>query len=120
MQNFRNLIGWQKGHTLALAIHRLTQGISKRDGGGLIGQMRRAALSIPSNIAEGAGRKGDLEFAKFIQIAIGSSTELEYQLQFAAESGLIKPDEARPLIEKTVEVRRILSGLLRKLRTDQG
>lgn len=116
MQNYRYLIAWQKAHTLALDVHRLTQSWPRRDNAGLISQIRRAALSIPSNVAEGSGRFGDREFAKFVQIAIGSTVELEYQLQFAAEAGTDSPDALRVHVERTAEVRRILVGLLKKLR----
>lgn len=83
MQNYRGLLVWRKAHEVALGVHRLTQAWPRRDNAGLIGQARRAALSIPANIAEGCGRSGDRDFAKFIQIAIGSTVELEYHLEFA-------------------------------------
>lgn len=117
MQNYRNLIAWQKSHLLAVRVHRLTQSWSRYESAGLIGQMRRAALSVPSNLAEGAGRNGDKDFAKFVQIAIGSTTELEYQLDFAAETGIGANKEVREVQNQIVEVRRILYGLLKKLRS---
>lgn len=116
MQNFRNLIAWQKAHGLALAVQRMTQSWPPRGNSGLINQLRRASLSVPSNIAEGAGRGSDKEFAHFVQIAIGSCTEAEYQMEFAVESGVADRDRCQACIAQCREVRRILSGLLRTLR----
>ena len=116
MQNYRNLLVWQKAHALALEIQLLTESWNSRANPGLIGQLRRASLSIPSNIVEGSSRSGDKEFAKFIQIAIGSATEAEYQLQFAMDSGMAVEESTMPVIDKAVEVRRMLIGLLKKLR----
>ncbi len=78
--------------------------------------MRRAALSIPSNIVEGSSRAGDRDFAKFIQIAIGSASELEYQLHFAGAVGLISKSECEARQEEVVQVRRMLIALLKTLR----
>jgi len=104
------------GKRVALGIHRLTQAWPRRDTLGLIAQVRRAALSIPANIAEGSARATDRDFAKFLQIAIGSSVELEYHLEFAADAGILHGDEFRRQQHRIVEVRRMLSGLLRRLR----
>ena len=82
--------------------------------------MRRAALSIPSNIVEGSSRAGDRDFAKFLQIAIGSASELEYQLSFAAAVSLIPQRECDERMREVVEVRRMLIALLKKLRTAEG
>ena len=78
--------------------------------------MRRAAQSIPANLAEGCGRASDTDFAKFVQIAIGSSTELEYHLQFAFETELINRGEFEARQTELVEVRKMMIGLLKKLR----
>ena len=86
---------------------------------GLASQVRRAALSIPANIAEGAGRSSDRDFAKFLQIAIASATELEYHLEFAVDAGLIARAEFVARQRDIVEVRRMLVGLTRRLRTDK-
>jgi four helix bundle protein len=117
MQDFRNLIAWQKAHILALSVQRMTQTWPSRGNAGLVGQLRRSALSIPSNIAEGAGRGTDKEFASFIQIAIGSCSEAEYQLEFASQSGVGDMAECRKHMEQCREIRRILVGLQKRLRT---
>jgi four helix bundle protein len=116
MQNYRQLSVWRKAHAVALNIHRVTDAIPRRNNSGLINQIRRAALSIPANIAEGCSRASDLDFAKFVQVAIGSASELEYYLHFAADSSLLPPEELAARQLEVVEVRRMLIGLLKKLR----
>jgi four helix bundle protein len=120
MQDFHNLAVWQKAQTLALNVHRLTELIPRRGNSGLVSQIRRAALSIPTNIAEGCGRASDSDFAKFIQIAIGSSSELECHLEFSADAKLIPPDQIKARLPDLIEVRRMLIGLLKKLRPPQA
>ena len=106
MQNFRNLQIWQKSHELNLLVYALTSEFPKTERFGLTSQMRRAATSIPSNIAEGAGRFWPADFRRFIGIAAGSASELEYQLQLATELGFISSSaRAASLV---VEVKRIL------------
>ena len=117
MQNYRQLSVWRKAHAVALNIHRVTGAIPRRNNSGLISQIRRAALSIPANIAEGCSRASDADFAKFVQVAIGSASELEYHLHFAVDAGLMSRDEFDTRHPEVVEVRRMLIGLLKKLRT---
>jgi four helix bundle protein len=116
MQNYRHLIAWQKAHLSAVNVHRSTESIPRSGNAGLIGQIRRAALSIPANLAEGCARSSDADFAKFIQIAVGSSSELEYHLQFACDTALIHRAEFEARQREIVEVRRMMIGLLKKLR----
>ena len=87
MQNYRRLIVWRKAHTVALAVHQLTERWPTKSNLSLIGQLRRAGLSVPANIAEGCAKSSDRDFARFVQIAIGSTVELEYHLEFAADVG---------------------------------
>lgn len=116
VQNYRNLLVWQKAHASAVKVHRSTESIPRNGNTGLIGQIRRAALSIPANLAEGCGRASDADFAKFVQIAVGSSSELEYHLQFAFDTALIHRAEFEGRQKEIVEVRRMMIGLLKKLR----
>ncbi len=116
MQDYRQLSVWRKAHALALNIHRLSEGIPHRDNAGLVGQIRRASLSIPANIAEGSSREGDKDFIKFLQIAIGSATELEYHLQFAADTAQIPRTEFDSRHPEVIEIRRMLFGLIRSIR----
>jgi four helix bundle protein len=116
MQNYKNLSVWKKAHLAAVAAHRSTENIPARGNADLISQIRRAALSIPANIAEGCSRSTDADFAKFLQIAIGSASELEYHPEFAAELGLLERPQSDSRQAEVVEVRRMLIGLLKKIR----
>ena len=118
MQNFRKLIVWQKAHALAVRVKAITEPLARRDRSGVVSQARRAALSIPSNIAEGCNRLTDRDFAKFVQIAIASASELEYQLQYAGDTRILKRRDVEQLLAYLVEVRRMLYGLLKRLRDD--
>jgi four helix bundle protein len=116
MQDFRRLAVWEKAHMLALSVHRLTAKIPRHGNSGFVSQIRRAALSIPANIAEGSGRASNRDFANFIQISIASSSELEYHLEFAAGAELVATEECAARQAEVVEVRRMLIGLQKKLR----
>ena len=115
MQNYRNLLVWQKAHALAVSVKHVTDGV-RRDRTGAVVQARRSALSIPSNIAEGCNRASDRDFAKFVQIAIASSSELEYQLEYLRDTGILSRPAGKTLLLQVVEVRRMLYGLLKRLR----
>ena len=91
MKDFRKLKVWEKAHHLTLALYPVTASFPRDEVYGLASQIRRAASSIPSNIAEGCGREGDPELARFCIIARGSATELEYQLLLARDLKLIQP-----------------------------
>jgi four helix bundle protein len=116
MKNYENLLAWQKAHQCAVNIQRSTSSIRRNGNADLISQMRRAALSIAANLAEGCGRATDADFAKFVQIAVGSSTELEYHLRFAVDTDLISRAEFEARRKEVVEVRKMMIGLLKKLR----
>ncbi|MGH7655385.1 MAG: four helix bundle protein [Gemmatimonadaceae bacterium] len=120
MQDYRKLAVWTKAHTLALEIHRLAEAIPRTNNSGLINQIRRAALSIPANIAEGCGRAGSRDFAKFLQIAIGSAVELEYHLQFAGDSSQIPHSDFVARSAEVVQIRKMLYGLIRRVRSTDG
>jgi len=115
MQDFRNLAVWQKAHLLSLNIHRLSLGVPRQGNAAFISQIRRAAESIPANIAEGSGRGTDADFARFLQIAIGSSSELESHLQFAADTEMVASEHAKARLGEVIEVRRMLIGLRKRL-----
>jgi four helix bundle protein len=112
--DYRDLVAWQKSMTLAEVIYRETAGFPKEERYGLTAQMRRAAVSIPSNIAEGQGRRSsDEEFARFLRIALGSSSELDTQLEVASRLGFISAASTGRVRPQLEEVGRVLSGLLR-------
>lgn len=115
MQDFRKLAVWEKAHRLSLKIHHLSQRIPRAGNAAFISQIRRAAESIPANVAEGAGRGSDADFARFLQIAIGSSSELESHLQFAVDVEMLGGAEFEARKDEVIEVRKMLIGLRKKL-----
>ncbi|MGH7655492.1 MAG: four helix bundle protein [Gemmatimonadaceae bacterium] len=115
MQNYRQLSVWRKAHAVALNVHRTAESIPRGNNAGVGSQMARAAVSIAANIVEGSSRGTDQDFAKFLQIAIGSASELEYHLHFAADAGLISQEEFAARAAEVVEVRKMLIGLRKKL-----
>ena len=116
MKDFRSLLVWQKAHGLTMEIYRVTAGFPKEELYGLTSQMRRAAASIPMNIAEGCGRGSDADFARFLQISLGSASELEYQLVLARDLGYVVPDRHAALEGSVMEVKRMLTAFLQRLR----
>lgn len=89
MKNFRQLKVWQKSHQLTLKVYAVSRAFPKEELFGLTSQIRRSAMSVPSNIAEGCGRTGDVEFRRFLVIAMGSANELDYQLLLGSDLGFI-------------------------------
>lgn len=120
MRDFRGLQVWQKAHQLTLNTYRATEHLPAEEKYGLSSQMRRAAASIPTNIAEGCGRNGDTELARFLWIAMGSASELEYQCLLCRDLDLLDAAAYRDLCEQVTEVRRMLNGLLQKLERDRN
>ena len=115
MQDFRNLKVWQKSHRLALRVYANTSAFPKSETFGLTAQTRRAAISIPANIAEGSARNGDKEFARFLYISLGSASELEYFSILIADLGLLGSAEAAKMGAAAAEIKRMLSGLIASL-----
>ncbi|SRR5258706_16081227 len=113
---YRDLIAWQKATSLALEVYQSTQTFPKDEIYGLTSQMRRAAVSIASNIAEGKGRYSRKEFVQFLYRARGSLLELETQLLIAAELHYLDSVIAKRIEMKTTELGRILNGLTKSIR----
>jgi four helix bundle protein len=109
---YQDLIAWQKAKQLATAIYRVTESFPKTEVYGLTSQLRRAAVSVPSNIAEGHGRLTKGEFCHFLGLARGSLLELETQLAIALDLGIVGEGEHKRLQEMSEEVCRILNGLI--------
>ena len=114
-QNFKDLVVWQKGIALAKAIYQLTSRFPSAEKFGLVAQMRRAAVSIPSNIAEGQARHTTGEFIQFISHAEGSTAELETQLILSVELGFTTKEQIAKEFLLLDDIRRMLNGLRRKL-----
>ena len=119
MKDFRNLEVWAKAHQTVLAVYKGTLAFPKEEMFGLTSQIRRASVSIPSNIAEGCGRGSDNELARFSQIAMGSSSELEYQLLLAKDLKYLNDNTYDDLAGKIVEVKKMLASLIKKLNADR-
>lgn len=114
-QSYRDLLVWQKGMALAKEIYKVTTGFPAEEKFGLISQLRRAAVSVPSNIAEGQARNTSGEFIQFISHAEGSLAELDTQLTLAADLNFLSPEKAGPCLESIAELRRMLNGLRRSV-----
>jgi len=119
MKDFRQLKVWEKSHQLALAVYKATKDFPKEELYGLTSQIRRSSMSIPTNIAEGCGRNTDKEFARFLQIAMGSASETEYQLILARDLAFLPTDSYEKLHNEVEEVKRMLASLLKTLRADR-
>jgi four helix bundle protein len=117
VRTFRDLIAWQKGKELAKAVYDATRRMPDEERFGLTNQMRRAAVSIPSNIAEGHARQSRLDYLKFLRTSRGSLAELMTQLEIAWELNLMPFH--RPLADLLEEEDRILQGLIRSLEAKQ-
>jgi four helix bundle protein len=115
VKDFRQLKVWQKSHELVLQLYRITASFPRSEAYSLTTQIRRAAVSIPSNIAEGCGRYGDAELARFCHIVSGSVSELEYQLLLARDLKYIRPDDYDKLMQQTIDIKRMLTVFVRKL-----
>jgi four helix bundle protein len=118
MQDFRQLKVWVKSHDLTLGLYTATTGFPKTEMYGLTSQMRRSSSSIPMNIAEGCGCASDAAFGRFLQIAMGSASELEYQLLLARDLGFLPTSEYEGLNDSVSEVKRMLASFILKLRAD--
>lgn len=115
MKDFRQLKVWQKSHQVVLALYQATASFPQEETYGLKAQMRRAASSIASNLAEGCGRQGDAELARFCVIARGSASELEYHLLLARDLKLIPDKDYTTLTQHVTEVKRMLTVFIQKL-----
>lgn len=116
MQDFKKLNVWQKSHRLTLTIYQATSRFPTDERYGLTSQIRRASASIPANIAEGCGRGGAAELAHFLQVAMGSASELEYHLLLAQDLQFLRHDDYLQLSANAIEVKRMLASFIRRLR----
>jgi four helix bundle protein len=119
MKDFRELKVWEKAHQLTLAVYQATAAFPKAELYGLTSQMRRSAASIPTNIAEGCGRGSDDDFRRFLQIAMGSASELEYHLLLSHDLGYLATTDCDHLSGTVIEVKRMLASLITKIKNDR-
>jgi four helix bundle protein len=117
MQDFRNLCVWQRARALTVRVYGITASYPKVETFGLTSQMRRASVSICANLAEGCGRRGDREFRRFVDVAMGSACELECEVVLSADLGLLGMPVQEQMLDTVQEVKRMLSGLAKQLDT---
>ena len=118
MRDFKELKVWQKAHRMVLEVYAKSRAFPDNERFGLTAHLRKSATSIPSNIAEGCGRDGERELARFFSIAAGSASETQYQLLLARDLGYLSPEDHRQLDTHVSEVRRMLATFMQKLIPD--
>jgi four helix bundle protein len=118
MKSFRELLVWQKAHELTLNVYAMSHGFPREELYGLTSQIRRASVSVAANIAEGCGRPGDGELRRFLEMAMGSASELEYHLLLARDLQMLDPAMHERLNESACEVKRMLAAFIQKLRSE--
>lgn len=115
MRDFRQLQVWEKSHQLTLNVYQSTSEFPNSELYGLTSQLRRAAVSIPANIAEGCGRETQADFKRFLNIAMGSASELEYHLILAHDLAYLKDRDYKHLSSHIIEIKRMLTGLIKSI-----
>lgn len=115
MHKFKELIMWQKSRTLVKDVYLLTKSFPSEEKFGLTSQVQRAAVSVPSNIAEGSGRSSNKDFGHFLDIAISSAFELETQLILSSDLGYIKDDELYTISSKVDEIQKMINSFKKQL-----
>ena len=114
MKDFRKLQVWRKSHEFTLLIYKATARFPREERYALTTQVRRAVASIPANIAEGCGRRTDADFARFLQMAAGSASELDYHLLLASDLGFFTKDEHHFMSDRLNEIRKMLTAFFAK------
>ena len=117
MRNFRRLLVWERSHELTLKIYELTSKFPREEIYGLTSQIRRACASVPTNIAEGCGRETPADFARFLQIAVGSASETEYLILLARDLKYLNAIQYAELIDTVISVKKMLTALMKNTRT---
>jgi len=119
IRGFKDLLVWQRSVALAVEIYKITKEFPREEIYGLTSQIRRAAVSIPSNLAEGHARNTKSQFANFIDITLGSAAELETQLAISLQTGYLKQNDYDKLVNELTEITRMLYGLLNRVQPDR-
>lgn len=117
MTNFRNLKIWQKGMELVMDVYKLTEILPREEKFGLRGQITRAVISIPSNIAEGSSRSSEKDFKRFLEISLGSAFELETQLIIIQKLKLIEAERVNDILNILNEEQKMINGFINKLKS---
>ena len=117
MKDFKKLKVWEKAHRLTLNVYEASANFPREELYGLTSQIRRACVSVPTNIAEGCGRSSDTDFARFLQISMGSASEVEYLLLLGRDLDFLVHEEYEELNSEVVEIKRMLTSLIKTLRS---
>ena len=117
---YRNLQIWQRSHQLTLVVYRLTKDFPREELFGLVSQMRRSASSVPTNIAEGCGRDSDAELGRFLIIASGSASELDYQMLLSQELGYLPEGAWQTATDELTEIRKMLTQFIQTVKKRIG
>ncbi|MFL5464720.1 MAG: four helix bundle protein [Gemmatimonadaceae bacterium] len=120
MSDFKKLKVWRKAYVLALRSYRLATSIRGSDNASLRNQIIRAAMSVPTNIVEGAGQRSRKDFGRFLGFALNSATELEHHLLFARDIGVISVSDFETLSARSIEVQKMLHGLRNRVMASAG
>ncbi len=115
IKTYRDLVVWQKSMAFVTGVYKVTKTFPKEEQFGLVSQMRRCAVSIPSNVAEGYGRRSRGEYARFLQVVMGSLFEIQTQLQIALNFEFLDKSEFGSSFDRSREIERMLSALICKL-----
>jgi four helix bundle protein len=119
MKDFRDLQVWHKAHSLTLACYGITSTFPRPEVYGLTSQIRRCAASAAANIAEGCGKRGNGEFYRFLNMALGSTSELEYHFLLAHDLQFLGEENYKDLNHRVIEIKRVLASLVCKVETDR-
>jgi four helix bundle protein len=120
VRDYTKIVAWQKADDLTVAIYEATRGFPREEVYSLTSQVRRAAYSVPANIAEGAARESKKDYLHFLYIARGSLTETRYFLHLAGRLKYLTPAQQAPLIDQADETHRVLAGLIRSVESETG
>ena len=118
MQDFKKLVVWRRAHELTLGIYNATKGFPSEETFGLRGQLRRSSASIGINIAEGCGRSSQIELRRYLRVAQGSASELEYELLLVRDLKLLSEQTHQRLSGQVEEIKKMTTALIRKLKTE--
>ena len=116
MKNFKDLFVWQKSHALTLYLYEIIDKFPKEELYGISSQLRRAIVSVPTNLAEGCGRGSDKDFKRFVQIALGSASETEYLLLLCKDLGYMSIENFNKCTNDIQEIKKMLTSLILKLK----
>ena len=116
MQDYKKLKVWEKAHAFTVVVYKTTRAFPRDEIYGLTSQIRRCAVSVPSNIVEGCGRGSNPELVKFLHYALGSANELEYQLLLSRDLGYVSAEAHVPLAASVLEIKRMLAALIVKIK----